>query len=179
VTQVVVVIQKTACLKEANEMRKVIVALVVLVFIASLQVANAEPKWKTHKAECLVKYPGNFKARTTLYGSYFTSPDGQVEFYAFHRWMSEHGRPQPWLAQPNEKMIRTSQGPNHREYGFIHAKDRSYSRDYVVISDGVTPWRVFYIRYKSASALMKYQKAYNRFIASYRQSGDGDDCDGR
>jgi len=160
-------------------MRKAIVALVMLVVVAFQQVASAELKWKTHKAaEFTVKYPANFTARRTEFGSYFTSPDKLVEFYAYSAWMGlEDRQPHPWLAQPNEKLVRTVQGANLRDYGFIQAKDRSYSRDYIEVGDGVTPWRVFYIKYKSATALMKYQKAYNRLIASFRESGDS--VDGR
>jgi len=153
-------------------MRKAIVVLVALAFVAC-QVANAAPAWKTHRAAFTIKYPANFKVETTLFGSYFTSPDGLVKFYAFHAWMNlTDDQPHPWLAQPGEKTVRTSQGANLRDYGMIQALDRSYSRDYVVIRDGVTPWRVFYIKYKNASALVKYQKVYNTFVSSFRESGE-------
>lgn len=157
-------------------MRKFLVVLAVLALVASHQVANAEPGWKTHKAaEFVVKYPAGFTAKKTEFGSYFTSPDGLVKFYAYSAWMGSDNDPHPWLAQPGEKTVATSQGTNLRDYGMIQALDKSYLRDYLVVRDGVTPWRVFYIKYTNQRALMKYKKTYQMFIDSFRESGDGGD----
>lgn len=139
-----------------------------------------------------IRYPDTFTARQGQAGclstgrcdsAYFSSPDKAVEFYVFSpQW---GGDPAIDLAvRTTERLVSekteidTSDavfGPRTIRWMTIAAKDGSYTRSFVEITDengGSWLRHAFGIRYKNQAAYTDWREAYLAFKASLVQYSD-------
>lgn len=131
-----------------------------------------------------VKYPSDFIAQGSMVSAsgeenqfdsaFFTSPDGEVEFYIFS--------PQ-WGGEPTDIALRSNEKEGNRQvkktanqtvtHWTISAKDGSYVRSYQEIRNEMenTVW-VVGIKYKNQKAYERYKKQYIAFKSSLQQFAD-------
>lgn len=131
-----------------------------------------------------VKYPSDFTAQGSMVSAsgeenqfdsaFFTSPDGEVEFYIFSpQW---GGEPTDIGLQPNEKETnREVKNTANRTvtYWTISAQNGSYVRSYQETRNEIenTVW-VVGIKYKNQKAYDRYKKQYIAFKSSLQQFAD-------
>lgn len=131
-----------------------------------------------------VKYPSDFTAQGSMGGgsaeenlfdsAFFTSPDGEVEFYIFSPMWG--GEPTDIGLQPNEKETNREVKNTANQtvtYWTISAKDGSYVRSYQETRNEMenTVW-VVGIKYKNQKAYERYKKQYIAFKSSLQQFAD-------
>ncbi|RRD76988.1 hypothetical protein [Tannerella forsythia] len=131
-----------------------------------------------------VKYPSDFTAQGSMVSAsgeenqfdsaFFTSPDGEVEFYIFS--------PQ-WGGEPTDIALRSNEKAGNRQvkqtakqtvtHWTIGAQDGSYVRSYQETRNEVenTVW-VVGIKYKNQKAYDRYKKQYIAFKSSLQQFAD-------
>ncbi|MCX6812537.1 MAG: hypothetical protein NTW79_02870 [Candidatus Berkelbacteria bacterium] len=145
------------------------------VFLMMSQVFAADSLSTYKSAEFTIRYPSNFCVQQSRDrdGAYFTSPDKRVIFMVYSTTMITIGN-YMWKQALLEETISSST-KNGRTYVFIKAIDGSYCRQYVEVNDGVSPFRVFGIRYVSADAYKKYKPLYEKFVGSFVGSEDTGD----
>ena len=131
-----------------------------------------------------VKYPSDFTAQGSMVSAsgeenqfdsaFFTSPDGEVEFYIFSpRW---GGEPTDIALRSNEKAGNRQVKQTAKQtvtHWTISAQDGSYVRSYQETRNEVenTVW-VVGIKYKNQKAYDRYKKQYIAFKSSLQQFAD-------
>lgn len=161
-------------------MKKILFAV-----MATMLFLQMSAQTKTYRGAWFeVKYPKNFVAKGSIPSAtsgkgfdsaFFTSPDGQVEFYIYSpQW---NGKPTDIALKSNEKKGKEQVVKNKNQvitYWTITAKNGSYTRSYQETRDELqnTSW-VVGIKYKNQKAYNRYKKQYIAFKSSLEQFADG------
>jgi len=107
--------------------------------------------------------------------AFFISPDSEVEFYVFSpQWM---GRPTDFECNPIIEGVVTSEkkGDEKKSFEYFNcaAKDNSYIKSMVLITENERLNYAFGIKYKNQAAYEKYKAEYLSFKKSLTQFSDG------
>ncbi len=130
-----------------------------------------------------VDYPQDFTARPSLQSdsadgadsAFFASPDGTVEFYVHSpQWggvASDIALDPATERLADEKVVAT--GPLTKRWSTIAAKDGSYRRSYMTVTDsrGPSNWTIGR-KYASQADLRRFDAEYLTFRESLRQFAD-------
>lgn len=166
---------------------KLILISVLSLFMATY--AQAEGELKKHSGAYFdVDYPQEFAAHEINPSeAYFTSPDGEVEFFVYSPLWS--GKPETYLeikqdenlvVRSSQKVIKDGVYQDHIqiEWATIAANDGSYTRAFMhrraCHSDGFVDClsHVFGIQYADKQAYEQYRDAYILFKKSLKQYAD-------
>lgn len=107
--------------------------------------------------------------------AFFTSPDGEVEFYIFSpQWM---GQPTDFACNPTTEGTVTSEKKGDTKKSFEYftcaAKNNSYIKSMVLITENESLNHAFGFKYKNQAAYEKYKADYLSFKKSLTQFSDG------
>ena len=163
-----------------NRIIQAAAALAFLVFAVAAQAAGVT----TYGGAWFeIDAPADFTVRPSLPSdsaegfdsAFFTAPDGAVQFYVHSpQW---GGDPTDIAIDPATETLSAEKvvtdGPVTRRWFTISAKDGSYSRSYLTVSDARGPTeRTIGIRYRSIADLQAYNARYLAFRDSLRQFAD-------
>lgn len=157
----------------------------ILLSIFAMAIIGLSAQTKTFKGGFFeIKYPAAFTAKGSLVSetagdgsfdsAFFTSPDGDVEFYVFSPQWS--GSADDIEVQPNEIKGKEeyTKGKNTVIIRYtITAKNGSYARSYQETRNRIEKTTtIIGIKYKNMKAYNKYKKEYLAFKASLVQFAD-------
>ena len=133
-----------------------------------------------------INVPSGFRIKPSLKSStsniqnafdsvFFVSPAGDVEFYVFSpQWM---GRPTDFECNPTVEgtpsLDKKGNSKKLFEYSTCAAKDNSYTKSLVLITENQNINYAFGIKYKNQVAYEKYKAEYLSFKNSLKQFSDG------
>ena len=157
----------------------------ILLSIFAIATIGLSAQTKTFKGSFFeIKYPATFTAKGSLVSetagdgsfdsAFFTSPDGEVEFYVYSPQWS--GSADDIEVQPNETKGK-EEYTNGKNKVIIHytisAKDGSYARSYQETRNRIEKTTtIIGIKYKNMKAYNKYKTQYLAFKASLVQFAD-------
>ena len=159
---------------------KVITICIFLLFTFVInQSSQSQIKWKKYKGTWFdIKYPSDFKPnRVTDNSVFFTSKNGDVEFYVFSPMWSGH--PEEIKLDKNLESVVETKNDAYEEDGIkgtyifqkIIAKDSSYSRDVILYynensTDNCS--KAYCMKWSSDNEQHNYHDAFlNKFIKSH------------
>ena len=155
---------------------------------------NSRAGYVFHGAWFNIVYPAGFHVKSGPLGAssatgsdstYFTSPDGAVQFFVFSpQWSGDC--PYARVNTPRETLVSTRQQVTpskfkgatsaealHVTWTTVRSLSGGYMRSWEDYQDGSTKTRhVFGIRYNNAQALMRYKAQYTAFKKSLEQFAD-------